>query len=78
VSPPGQVNKHDSSSGRSLVYCGDGGVLAIQSASHGANGSEFQPGDVWKTIRMRLGMDVEQEIFNLLRAQEVKNPLNFK
>jgi methionyl-tRNA formyltransferase len=78
VSAPGHVIQNDSSSGRSLVYCGDGGVLAIQSASHGANGSEFQPGDVWKTIRMRLGMDVEQEIFNLLRAQEVKNPLNFK
>jgi methionyl-tRNA formyltransferase len=64
---PGQVILNDKESGESHIFTG-GGVIALRKVSHGGNGEPFAPGREWTSLRMRLGMDVEQEIFRLVRG----------
>ena len=63
----GHVIRNDKENGDSWIYTGDG-ILAIQSCSYGTDGVPFQPGKVWKSIRKRLGMDIDEEIYRLVRG----------
>ena len=62
---PGHVIRNDSASGESWVYTGRG-ILGICGVSHGEAGKEFSPGRKWQSTRLRLGLDVEEEIMNLV------------
>ena len=63
---PGHVIRNDATSGESWVATG-AGVLAIQEASHDPDGQIFAPGFRWRSIRLRLGVDVGDELFRLVR-----------
>ena len=65
VGVPGHVILNDPDSGESHVLTGRG-VIALCEVSHHGD-QPFAPGTVWKSTRLRLGMDVQQEIFNLVR-----------
>jgi methionyl-tRNA formyltransferase len=65
VAVPGQLLRNDPQTGESWVMTG-AGVLALREVSHGPTGEHFLPGRVWRSIRVRLGMDVEGEILRLL------------
>jgi len=70
---PGHVIKNDIENGESWIYTGKG-IIAITLVSHGQHGELFKPGHKWKSIRMRLGLNVEEEIMNLFNTLlEVKN-----
>ncbi|MBI5816639.1 MAG: hypothetical protein HZB29_13635 [Nitrospinae bacterium] len=69
IGVPGHVIKNDPYSGESWIYTG-GGILALLEVSDGENGKPFAPGSMWKSTRMRLGMDVEEELFNLLSRRK--------
>ena len=64
IGVPGHIILNDSTSGESHIYTGSG-IVALKSVSHGQNGDIFMPGEKWKSIRMRLGLDIEEEIFRL-------------
>jgi methionyl-tRNA formyltransferase len=64
---PGHVIKNDPETGESWVYCGEG-ILAVKSCSYDGD-QPIEPGSHWNSIRMRLGMDVEEELFLLSKAQ---------
>jgi len=66
---PGHVIRNDADSGESWIHTGSG-VIALRVVSHGPEGEPFQPGKMWRSIRMRLGMDVEEELFRLAAARE--------
>ena len=61
----GHIIKNDPISGESWIYTGQG-ILALQICSDD-EGSEFRPGETWKSIRLRLGIDAEEELYKLLR-----------
>lgn len=67
---PGHVLRNDPDSGESWVACADGGVLALAAVAHGQHDETFAPGRVWRTIRMRLGLDLESEIYRLVSGSE--------
>lgn len=67
VGQPGHVIFNDQDSGESWVFTGSG-VIALVRVEIEPNG-EFQPGTVWKSIRMRLGMDPENEIWRIVTSQ---------
>jgi methionyl-tRNA formyltransferase len=64
---PGHVVRNDSTTGESHIFTGRG-VLAILESSHDDEIETFAPGRLWKSIRMRLGLSLEDEIYNLTRA----------
>lgn len=67
VGVPGQVMLNDSTSGESHVFCGQGGgILALGSCRYEGEGNRFRPGDVWKTIRMRLQVRPEDMLWDLV------------
>ena len=65
VGIPGHVIHNDPGAGESLVLTGMG-VVALCEVSHGLSARPFAPGRVWTTPHLRLGMDVEEELFRLL------------
>ncbi len=65
---PGHVVKNDPVTGESHIFTGRG-VLAIGEASHDDERETFAPGKAWKSIRMRLGLSLEDEIYGLMRAK---------
>lgn len=64
IGVPGHVLHNDSQSGESLVMTGHG-ILALRLVSHDDEDGDFEPGRRWRSIRMRLGMDIEDEIYRL-------------
>lgn len=63
VGTPGHILLNDRKTGESYIMTGEG-VLAIKSVQY--DGDEiFMPGNAWKSIRMRLGIDIESELINL-------------
>lgn len=64
VGVPGHVIRNDAATGEAWVYTG-GGVLALREVSLDEGGTPFAPGTVWRSIRLRLGMDVQDEVFRL-------------
>lgn len=63
---PGHLILNDKRSGESHVMTGKG-ILAIVAASHDDEAGEFAPGKIWKSIRMRLGLSLEDEVYALSR-----------
>jgi methionyl-tRNA formyltransferase len=70
IGSPGHVIYNDKDTGESYVYTGKG-IIAINNCNYD-NEPIFLPGKKWSSIRMRLGIDVEQELINL------KNLINDK
>lgn len=68
---PGHVIMNDPRSGESWVFTGRG-ILALRTVSHGEDGPVFKPGKVWKSIRMRLEMDLEEELFHALKRPRTR------
>lgn len=69
VGEPGHVIRNDKDSGESWFYCHRSG-FAQSSVSHGDSGAPFAPGSTWRSIRMRVGLDMEVELFRLLQTKE--------
>ncbi|MBN1586144.1 MAG: hypothetical protein JW937_01795 [Candidatus Omnitrophica bacterium] len=69
---PGHVIENNPGTGESRVLTGDG-ILTLCEASHGLEESTFKPGKLWKSVRMRLGMDVEEEIFRIISTTELRS-----
>lgn len=61
---PGHIVSNDSTSGESKVFTG-GGILILKRVQYEGENTEFQPGKAWKSIRMRFGIDLEEEIILL-------------
>ncbi len=71
VGIPGHVLFNDNQTGESHIMTGDG-IIAINHLQY-ENEEIFSPGKTWKSIRMRLNIDVESELinlYNLLRKKE--------
>lgn len=60
----GHVIENNRESGESLVKCGVG-VLALLTCRYEDEADEFEPGRRWKSIRMRLGVRVEDWLWQL-------------
>jgi methionyl-tRNA formyltransferase len=63
VGVPGHVVKNDANTGTSWVVTGDG-LLGLESVQLEA-GEPFAPGTSWRSVRMRLGLNVANEIEQL-------------
>jgi len=63
IGTPGHLVKHDKTSGESWVYTGSG-ILALCEVSFDGEAS-FKPGNVWKSIRTRFEIDVEDHLIAL-------------
>lgn len=63
VGTPGHLVKHDKETGESWVYTG-GGILALCEVSFDDE-EPFRPGSVWKSIRTRFEIDVEDHLIAL-------------
>lgn len=63
IGVPGHIIKNDSKTGESHVLTGNG-VIAISVAQHEGE-DDFEPGKTWKSIRMRFGIDIEEELIAL-------------
>ena len=64
VGVPGHIILNDKNSGISDVYTGNG-ILSLITISYGELGEHFSPGHKWKSIRSRLGLNIEDEIYRL-------------
>ena len=51
------------------MLCGDG-VLALRECRHDDEGEPFAPGERWRSIRFRLGLDLEDEVYRLVQRLE--------
>lgn len=68
---PGHIIFNDVNSGESHVYCGEG-ILALQEVQYD-DGEVFKPGKRWKSIRIRFGLDIEEELMNINKRLLKKN-----
>ena len=63
IGSPGHVLFNDKETGESHILTGEG-IVAINNVQY--EGEEiFSPGKKWKSIRMRLSIDIESELINL-------------
>lgn len=69
---PGHVIRNDARSGESWVLTGQG-ILAICEAEYDGE-PPFAPGAVWRSIRMRLGVDLESIVMDLQRRLGPNTP----
>ena len=60
----GHVLLNDKESGESLVRCG-AGVLALKRCRFSDQEESFKPGNQWKSIRLRLGVRIEDWLWEL-------------
>lgn len=68
----GHVLKNDKQSGESWVKCGDG-ILALAKCRYEDEPEAFLPGQRWKSIRMRLGLRVEDWMYRMINAQKASS-----
>ena len=68
VAVPGHILQNDHKTGFSRVMCGEG-ILELQECSHDEDEEIFSPGNHWKSIRMRLGLNLESEIYEFYRTR---------
>ncbi len=68
---PGLVIHCRNDNGEAHVLTGNG-VIAVQSVSEGVDSRWFEPGKDWRADRTRLGLCLDDEVFNLL---SIKNML---
>lgn len=64
---PGHVILNDPNNGESWIYTGKG-ILAVSQVNIGESQEIVRPGSVWKSIRMRLGLNMEDEIYRLYKT----------
>lgn len=65
IGEPGNIIKNDPETGMSKVLTGKG-ILNIEEVQYAGN-KIFQPGKVWKSIRLHFGIDIEEEIMNIYK-----------
>lgn len=68
VGVPGHIINNNRVNGESQVMCGKG-IIALEKVQYEGE-KVFQPGKKWKSIRLRFGIDVEDE---LRRLQNLRN-----
>ncbi len=66
---PGHVLKNDKETGESLIKCGDG-VLALLQCRYEESSEAFSPGKKWRSIRMRLGVRVEDWLWTITKQRK--------
>lgn len=66
ISTPGHIIFNNSITGESYIYCGQG-IISLHDVQY-EGGQNFKPGRVWKSIRMKFGIDWENEIIKLYKA----------
>jgi methionyl-tRNA formyltransferase len=64
IGTPGHIIKNETETGESWVFTGKG-ILAICLVQYEGEDDRFGPGNVWRSIRMRFGVDIEDEILRL-------------
>ena len=64
IGVPGHVIKNDATTGESWIFTGKG-ILGISLAQYDGSDIDFRPGNEWKSIRLRFGIDLEEEIIGL-------------
>lgn len=64
---PGHVLKNDPVSGESHIQCGRG-IIALIKCRYDNEPDDFFPGKRWKSIRMRLGVRVEDWLWTLSKS----------
>lgn len=69
VAVPGHVLENNSETGESLVQCGDR-IIALIKCRYDGEHEEFAPGKRWKSIRMRLGIRVEDWLWEIYKAKK--------
>ena len=67
---PGHIVVNDSITGESHIYTGKGLIALKIVQFEGEN--EFTPGREWKSIRMKFGVDVEQELIALQKLLKAR------
>lgn len=65
----GHVLENNSETGESLVQCGDG-IIALVRCRYDGEHEEFAPGKRWKSIRMRLGIRVEDWLWEIYKSKK--------
>jgi len=65
IGMPGHVVKNTPETGESWVTTGDG-ILVLEEVQF-EGGESFSPGAVWKSVQMRLGLEIQEEIMLLSR-----------
>mgnify|MGYP001330208937 CR=1 FL=1 len=63
IGTPGHITKNDKDSGDTWVYTGEG-IIGLRKIKFDGE-SEIHPGRYWKSIRIRFGIDIEQELINI-------------
>lgn len=58
LATPGQVLDNNRETGESLIQCGEG-VIALSRCRYDGETAEFAPGRRWKSIRLKMGVRVE-------------------
>ena len=66
---PGHILGNKKETGESLVQCGDG-IIALLKCRYEGEQKEFIPGKRWKSIRMRLGVRVEDWLWEISKANK--------
>jgi methionyl-tRNA formyltransferase len=67
---PGHVIFNNTATGESHIYTGKG-IIALKRVQFDGD-EEFRPGCEWKSIRMRFGIDIEQELIELNKLLKSK------
>jgi len=66
---PGHVLENNKETGETYVQCGDG-IIALLKCRYDGEQEEFAPGKRWKSIRMRLGIRVEDWLWEICKAKK--------
>ncbi len=69
MAAPGHVLRNDRDSGESWVRCARG-VLALRRCRYEGETEDFEPGKKWSSIRIRLGLRVDDWLWDRIRAGE--------
>jgi hypothetical protein len=66
IAVPGHVIENNSKTGESHIKCGKG-IIAILECKYEDEDKVFEPGKRWKSIRMRLGIRVEDWLWGIYK-----------
>ncbi len=66
---PGHILLNDKNTGESFVSCGQG-IIGLIRCRYEDEKEEFSPGYKWKSVRIRLGVRVEDWLWNLRKDKD--------
>ncbi len=66
IAVPGHVLENNSKTGGSYVQCGNG-IIALLECKYDDEDEVFAPGKLWKSIRMRLGVRVDDWLWSIYK-----------